>query len=64
MSIEICEEAKVVDNMKLALQQAQLALEENEIPCGCVFVHRKSNQVVAEGRNKTNGIVIYKYNTY
>jgi tRNA-specific adenosine deaminase 2 len=38
--------------MRLALDQAQEAYEEGEVPVGCVFVYQ--GQVVAKGRNRTN----------
>lgn len=38
--------------MKEALQQAQIALDNAEVPVGCVFV--KDGQVRCRGRNETN----------
>lgn len=40
--------------MDVALQEAQLALSEGEVPVGCVFVDRVANRAVALGRNRTN----------
>ena len=39
--------------MRLAIKQAELALDSGEIPVGCVFVN-KDGDIVAEGHNKTN----------
>lgn len=38
--------------MQEALREAELALEENEVPVGCVIVHETA--VIARGRNRTN----------
>ncbi len=38
--------------MKAALEQAEKALEEAEVPVGCVFV--LENAIIASGSNKTN----------
>lgn len=38
--------------MKLALEQAELALRSGEVPVGCVFV--SEHGVTAAGYNKTN----------
>ncbi|ANZ75052.1 BA75_02793T0 [Komagataella pastoris] len=38
--------------MEKALDAAQIALNELEVPIGCVFVYR--NKVIAQGSNKTN----------
>ncbi|CDK29329.1 unnamed protein product [Kuraishia capsulata CBS 1993] len=38
--------------MRKALEVGQKALDEKEVPVGCVFVHR--GKVIAEGSNKTN----------
>lgn len=38
--------------MQMALQEAQSALDESEVPVGCVFVYQ--NKVIARGRNATN----------
>ena len=45
----------VLSNMRLALEQAELALKNGEIPCGCVFIDVESNSVVSVGSNQTNG---------
>jgi tRNA-specific adenosine deaminase 2 len=39
--------------MNMAIDQAELALNEGEVPVGCVFVS-KDNVVIAKGHNKTN----------
>lgn len=38
--------------MKKALEMAEEAYQNNEVPVGCVFVH--NNQIVGRGRNETN----------
>lgn len=38
--------------MRVALEQAQFALERLEIPIGCAFV--RNNKVIATGSNRTN----------
>jgi tRNA-specific adenosine deaminase 2 len=40
--------------MEHALREAKLALDEGEIPVGCVFVDEAAGTVVARGHNKTN----------
>ena len=40
--------------MEHALKEAQDALDEGEIPVGCVFVSEASGLVVTRGHNKTN----------
>jgi len=40
--------------MMKALQQAQIAIDECEVPVGCVIVHKGSGKVVSEGSNETN----------
>lgn len=40
--------------MRLALAEAAGALESEEVPVGCIIVHRASGTVVATGRNETN----------
>lgn len=37
--------------MRIALAQAKLALEEGEIPVGCVIVRRKDKKIIATGHN-------------
>lgn len=37
--------------MKLALQEAQVALENNEVPVGCIIV--AGNQIIARAHNRT-----------
>ncbi|KAG5439250.1 hypothetical protein PCANB_001549 [Pneumocystis canis] len=39
--------------MKEALNMAKLALKNNEVPIGCVFVYK--NQIIAKEMNNTNG---------
>lgn len=41
------------DFMNIALQQAEEALQEGEVPVGCVFVN-KHNQILTKGHNQTN----------
>jgi len=38
--------------MKLALEQAQMSLDDAEVPVGCVFV--RDGKVIAAGRNQPN----------
>jgi tRNA-specific adenosine deaminase 2 len=40
--------------MRLALEQARMALESDEVPVGCVIVDSKSGQVIGSGYNATN----------
>eukprot|EP00457_Paulinella_chromatophora_P012734 gb/GEZN01012967.1/.p1 GENE.gb/GEZN01012967.1/~~gb/GEZN01012967.1/.p1 ORF type:complete len:331 (-),score=36.96 gb/GEZN01012967.1/:52-1011(-) len=40
--------------MGLALEQARLALDRDEVPVGCVFVQRTTGQVLAATHNQTN----------
>ena len=37
--------------MQLALQEAQQAFEEDEVPVGCVIVHNTGNNIVVSTRN-------------
>ena len=37
--------------MKLALQEAQIALEKDEVPIGCIIV--SNNRVIAKAHNLT-----------
>ena len=37
-----------------ALEEAELALEEEEVPVGCVFVQPDTKEVLCRGHNKTN----------
>ncbi|ODV58676.1 tRNA(adenine34) deaminase, partial [Ascoidea rubescens DSM 1968] len=39
--------------MRLALNQAEFALSQNEVPVGCIFVYN-DNEVIATGSNSTN----------
>jgi tRNA-specific adenosine deaminase 2 len=60
-----------LEYMDLALLQAQIALKDNEIPVGCVFV--SDHTIIAQSSNKTNqslnvslnssftGISLYSY---
>ncbi|KAI8456112.1 cytidine deaminase-like protein [Phakopsora pachyrhizi] len=40
--------------MREAIEMAEDALKNNEIPVGCVFVDKELNLIVSSGRNKTN----------
>lgn len=40
--------------MREALLQASKALDEGEVPVGCVFVDASSNTIISKGSNKTN----------
>lgn len=40
--------------MGLALEEAELALQEREVPIGCVFIRHDTGTIVARGRNRTN----------
>ena len=40
--------------MGMALEQARLALEWEEVPVGCVFVDERSDEVIARAFNRTN----------
>ncbi|CCG83097.1 tRNA-specific adenosine deaminase subunit tad2 [Taphrina deformans PYCC 5710] len=40
--------------MQIALQQAETALLNKEVPVGCVFVHQPTGTVLATGANQTN----------
>ena len=40
------------DFMKIALSKAQEALDQREVPVGCVFVY--NSKVLATGLNQTN----------
>jgi hypothetical protein len=40
--------------MQLALEQAKIALDSNEVPVGCVIIHPESNMVIATGHNKVS----------
>eukprot|EP00039_Didymoeca_costata_P010648 m.144085 g.144085 ORF g.144085 m.144085 type:complete len:175 (+) comp14910_c0_seq9:71-595(+) len=53
MSGDVDVDGYVVAHMQAALKQAQLALDESEVPVGCVIVH-PSKGIVAQGRNRTN----------
>ncbi|XVE98859.1 hypothetical protein REPUB_Repub03eG0144900 [Reevesia pubescens] len=44
-------ESENIAYMELAIQQAKLALENLEVPVGCVFI--KDGKVIASGRNRT-----------
>lgn len=41
-------------HMREALAEAARALDEWEVPCGCVLVDDRTGVVVARGRNRTN----------
>eukprot|EP01099_Mayorella_cantabrigiensis_P003070 TRINITY_DN2401_c0_g2_i1.p1 TRINITY_DN2401_c0_g2~~TRINITY_DN2401_c0_g2_i1.p1 ORF type:complete len:184 (-),score=36.54 TRINITY_DN2401_c0_g2_i1:106-657(-) len=40
--------------MELALQLAETALQEGEVPVGCVIVNEKTSKVIATGYNQPN----------
>lgn len=40
--------------MVLALQQARIALNKDEVPVGCVLIHNQTNQLIASSYNQTN----------
>ena len=40
--------------MEMALNEATIALNDNEVPVGCVFVDRNTGEVIARGFNRTN----------
>lgn len=40
--------------MILALEQANEAMEQGEVPVGCIFVDSRTNKVIAKDRNRTN----------
>ncbi|RYY72815.1 nucleoside deaminase [archaeon] len=45
---------EVKNFMKLAIQQAEIAIEHSEVPVGCVFVDRTTKEVLGSGFNQTN----------
>lgn len=40
--------------MEIALHEAKLALEQFEVPVGCVFVDSETSCIIGKGHNKTN----------
>ncbi|KAL1816265.1 hypothetical protein DCAR_0520644 [Daucus carota subsp. sativus] len=53
--MEACETEEIIyidECMKLALEQANLALNNLEVPVGCVII--EDEKVIAAGRNRTN----------
>jgi tRNA(adenine34) deaminase len=38
--------------MHLAVQQAKIALQMDEVPIGCVILHRPTNRIIGEGYNR------------
>jgi hypothetical protein len=40
--------------MKIALSEAEIALNSNEVPVGCCFVETKTGKIVARAHNQTN----------
>lgn len=40
--------------MDFALAEGEKALENEEVPVGCVFVRRSTDEIMARGSNKTN----------
>jgi tRNA-specific adenosine deaminase 2 len=47
-------EETVSSFMKLALEQAETALNHEEVPVGCIFVNSITKEIIASGYNKTN----------
>jgi tRNA(adenine34) deaminase len=41
----------VEDMMRLAVTEAQLARDKNEVPIGCVIVHEPTGRIVGRGHN-------------
>lgn len=41
------------DYMKMALQEAQYALEKNEVPVGAIVVHNNTKKIIARTHNLT-----------
>ncbi|CCD23890.1 tRNA(adenine34) deaminase NDAI_0C02300 [Naumovozyma dairenensis CBS 421] len=42
------------ERMKLAIKLARYALDHNETPVACIFIHEPTNSVIAYGLNATN----------
>ena len=40
--------------MGMAIDQANLGLESEEVPVGCVFVHEPTGEIIARSHNLTN----------
>lgn len=40
--------------MQEAIKQAEKALQENEIPVGCVIVNNSNQEIISRGYNQTN----------
>ncbi|KAJ9073802.1 tRNA(adenine34) deaminase, variant 2 [Entomophthora muscae] len=47
-------QAKILEYMKLAFEQAEEAYNVGEVPVGCVIVDKTTGKVVSGGRNETN----------
>ncbi|BAO39700.1 tRNA-specific adenosine deaminase subunit TAD2 [Kluyveromyces marxianus] len=45
---------KDIQHMRTAIKLAKYALDHNETPVACIFVHSKLNKVIAYGMNGTN----------
>jgi tRNA-specific adenosine deaminase 2 len=47
------EQSESENFMRLALEQAELALNNEEVPVGCIFINQRK-EIIAKGYNKTN----------
>lgn len=47
-------EDEILNYMKMAMRQCELALDRGEVPVGCVFLHLPSKEVILSGHNLTN----------
>lgn len=52
--MEYFSEDKINEYMKEALNECQKALDEGEVPVGCVFVSLDNNEIIVRGHNMTN----------
>jgi tRNA-specific adenosine deaminase 2 len=48
------ESAEIESIMRIALEQAELALCAGEVPVGCVFIQGTTKEMLAKGHNQTN----------
>ena len=39
--------------MQIAIQEAKKAMQNDEIPVGCIIVNSKTNQIISQSHNKT-----------
>jgi len=53
-SVEESREERDIRFMRAAIREAQVAMEDGEVPVGCVFVDRESGKVIGRGGNNTN----------